>query len=211
MFLEVWLVFNKQQAIETCPHLLCNTQKATWAIGRVHSIPVSRVLESFSNPPGWESEQNITRATEQHNVHHLSICEWSCSVTSAVILKKHLLKQTQAHDCTRLGRHEQRKNMTKEYRKRSCGIKLKEVKENFMSFQRQVPASPFCVCICSLRLSHLIGFLWVSITARTVHHLSHVSWNPSHSPLSFPLNSLDYFLLCSSLFFPPAGLFNKEI
>lgn len=87
----------------------------------------------------------------------------------------------------------------KQYRKRSCGIKLKEVKENFMSFQRQVPASPFYVCICSLRLSRLIGFLWVSITARTAHHLSHVSWNPSHLLLSFPLNSLDYVLLCSSL------------
>lgn len=128
-----------------------------------------------------------------------TVCEWSCSVTLAIILKKHLLKQTRAHDCARLRRHEQRKNMTKEYRKRSCGTKLKEVKENFMSLQRQVPASSFCVCVCSLRLSRLIGFLWVSITARTAHHLSHVSWNPSHSPLSFPLNSLDYFLLCRLL------------
>lgn len=162
----------------------------------------------FWNPLAILLDENQNRTSpEQHNLHHLSICEQSCSVTSAFILKKYLLKQTQAHDCARLRRHEQKKNMIKEYRKSSCGIKSKEVKENFKSFQRQVPASLFCVCDCSLRLSHLISFLRVSITARTAHHLSQVSWNPSHS-LLIPF---EFSGLFCSLPTPPAGLFNKTI
>lgn len=147
-------------------------------------------------------------------------CQW-CSEISLVIktlAKPHCCFASSAtqHPLKWIGerRHERRKDMAIECRKKKRGLEFKEVRENVMGdkLQRHIPASPFCVHLYSLHLGPPDRFpLGIDYCYNCTPLVTCLMESLSLHTLIPPPPRILWIIFPSTPLTPQAGLFNKEI